>query len=327
MDKTETNNKKGFLNKIGNFSMLIALLILICLFYILQPRFLSERNIYNIVLQVSILAPISIGMTMVILTGGIDLSVGSVLAFSQAVCAGLLLGGTNILLCCLVAIVIGTFLGLVNGLFIVGLRLPPFIATLGMMSIARGLQMTWTLGATLYSFPKAFSYLGTAHWFGVPAPIYLVIAVFIIFHFIMKYTILGRSIYAIGGNPQAARISGISINKVTIMVYTVCGLMVALGGLLQLMRLDAHESSAGNGMELEAIACVVIGGTSMAGGSGSILKTALGTLVYGVIINGLNIVGVNPFIQKTVIGLLIVFAVAVNTNLGRLGKQKRKIKD
>ena len=322
MDKTEKIGGRGIVRKLSDFSMVLALLILILLFFILEPRFLSQRNIFNIVLQVSILAPIAIGQTLVILTGGIDLSVGSVLAFSQAVCAGMMLGGGNIFLSCLVAIALGMALGLTNGVLIAYLKLPPLIATLGMMGIGRGLQMWWTLGATLYSFPEEFSYFGTATWLGIPAPIYMVVAVFIVFHFIMKYLIMGRSIYALGGNAQAATISGISTNKVTLWVYTICGLLVALGGLLQLMRLDAHQSSAGQGMELEAIACVVIGGTSLSGGRGSILKTALGTLVYGVILNGLNIVGVNPFIQKAVIGALIIFSVAIDINLRRLTRKK-----
>jgi ribose transport system permease protein len=216
------------------------------------------------------------------------------------------------LLAVLIALLIGTILGLVNGLTVSYLKIPPLIATLGMMSIARGLQLTHTLGATLYSFPKAFSYIGTALWLGVPAPIYLVIIVFILFHLIMKYTTLGRSIYAIGGNAEAARISGISVRKTILFTYAISGLLTAVGGLLLLARMDAAESSAGQGLEMEAIAAVVIGGTSLTGGRGTVLKTALGTLIYGVIINGLNIIGVNPFVQKIVIGLLILGAVGAD---------------
>lgn len=318
-------NYRRMFNRINEFSLFIAMIILIIAFYLIEPRFLSQRNIYNIILQVSILAPISIGMTLVVLTGGIDLSVGSILAFSQAIAAGLLLSGQNILFSCLVSIVIGALLGMINGLTISFLQLPPLIATLGMMSIARGLQMTYTLGSTLYSFPESFRYLGTAYWLGIPAPIYLTFVIFFVFHFIMKYSIIGRSIYAIGGNPEAAIISGISLNKVRIWVYTACGVLTSFAAILQLMRVNAHEASAGLGIELDVIACVVIGGTSLAGGRGSILKTALGTLVYGVIINGLNIIGVNPFIQKTVIGALIIFAASLDTNLQRFIQRKKRI--
>ena len=292
------------------YPLLIALVALIVVFAVINPRFISQRNVFNIILQVSILAPVAIGMTLVILTGGIDLSVGSVLAFTSAVGAGMMLQGNNILLSCLFAIALGASLGLVSGSIISFLKVPPLIATLGMLSAARGMQLTYTLGATLYSFPPSFRYLGTALWLGIPAPIYLVIAIFIIFILIMKYTTLGRSIYAVGGNAEAARISGISIRKVTLATYSIAGAMVAIGGLLQLMRIDAAETSAGTGLELEAIAAVVIGGTSLSGGRGSVFKTALGTAVYGVILNGLNIIGVNPFFQKIVIGALIVGAVS-----------------
>jgi ribose transport system permease protein len=318
MDNVQTGSvkKQFFQSKFGKVLMdcplLFALIALILLFYFINARFLSRQNVFNIILQSSILAPVAIGMELVILTGGIDLSVGSILAFSSAYAAGMLLSGFNILLAVLIALLIGTILGLVNGLTVSYLKIPPLIATLGMMSIARGLQLTHTLGATLYSFPKAFSYIGTALWLGVPAPIYLVIIVFILFHLIMKYTTLGRSIYAIGGNAEAARISGISVRKTILFTYAISGLLTAVGGLLLLARMDAAESSAGQGLEMEAIAAVVIGGTSLTGGRGTVLKTALGTLIYGVIINGLNIIGVNPFVQKIVIGLLILGAVGAD---------------
>ncbi|MGI6578972.1 MAG: ABC transporter permease [Saccharofermentanales bacterium] len=306
--------------KLSDFTLIIALLLLILLFYFLEPRFLSQRNIYNIILQVSVLAPVAIGMTLVILIGGIDLSVGSVLAFSQAYCANLVLTGTNSFLAIGMACLIGLVLGAINGFLIAYVKLPPFVATLGMMSIARGFQMTFTLGATLYSFPEDFRYIGTEYWFGVPIPIYLTIFIFVLFFLIMKYTTFGRSVYAIGGNEQAARISGISVARTVLLVFVISGILTALAGVLQLMRLNAHETSAGQGLEMEAIASVVIGGTSMAGGRGSVLKTAIGTLVYGVIINGLNIVGVNPFIQKSIIGILIIAAVTIDVVVGKFRK-------
>ena len=258
-------SKQGLVRTITDQPLVFALIVLVIIFYFMEPRFLSKRNIFNIVLQVSILAPVAIGQTMLILTGGIDLSVGSVLAFSSAYCASMLLAGYNVVLCIVVALAIGSFLGLCNGLGIAFLKIPPLIATLGMMSIARGLQLTHTLGATIYSFPKAFRYLAETQWIGIPAPIYLVILIFIIFHLIMRYTIMGRSIYAFGGNREAARISGISLTKVTLWVYTMAGLLTSIGGIILIMRMNASETSAGQGLELEAIAAVVIGGTSLAG--------------------------------------------------------------
>lgn len=318
--QNESKDEFSLKKFIDKSMLIIVLIIFVIIFSIMEPAFISQRNVFNIILQVSILSPIAIGMTLIILTGGIDLSVGSVLSFSQAVCAGLLLGGKNMFLCVLVAVIIGLGLGLANGLMIAFLKLPPFIATLGMMSMARGFQQMYTMGSTIYNMPEKFRYLGVAYWFGVPAPIFLVILIFIIFALIMKYTVFGRSVYAVGGNPQAARISGISINKITISVYTIGGLLVALAGVLQLIRLNAHESSAGMNMELDAIACVVIGGSSMSGGRGSVVKTAVGTLIYGVIINGLNIAGVSPFVQKSVIGALIICAVTLDTLVRDRGK-------
>jgi len=313
--------KKGFGSFIDKFALVIALIVLLIVFQALNNTFLSQRNVYNIILQVSTLAPVAIGMTLVILTGGIDLSVGSVLAFSQAILSSMLIAGINPFLCCLVALAIGIGLGCANGLMIAFLKLPPFIATLGMMSMARGLQQMWTLGSTMYNFPESFRYLGTGYWFGVPIPIFLTIAVFVIFILIMRYTTLGRSIYAVGGNPQAARISGISNRKVTVSVYSLTGLLVGFAAIIQLMRLNAHQSSAGEAMEMDAIACVVIGGCNMAGGRGSVVMTAVGTLIYGVILNGLNITGVNPFVQKFVIGALVVGAVTLDTMVRNRGKK------
>jgi len=299
-------------SRFSEYSLLFALVALMGIFYLIEPRFLSKRNIFNIILQISIIAPLAIGQTLVILTGGIDLSVGSILAASSAIGAGLLLTDYNVLLCSIVAIAVGTGLGLFNGLTISFLKLPPLIATLGMLSIAKGLMLTYTLGATLYSFPKSFRYLGESLWFGIPAIIYLIIGIFIMFHLITKYTTLGRSIYAIGGNPIAAKVSGISLRKITLLVYTISGALAALGGLLLLIRMNAFSTSAGEGMELDTIAAVVIGGTSLTGGHGSIFMTATGCLIYGIILNGLNIIGVNPFIQRIVIGAIIIGAVAVD---------------
>jgi len=309
----KNQTKSIFFTLFNKYPLIIGFLALIMIFYLMEPRFLSKRNIFNIILQVSILAPLAIGETLVILTRGIDISIGSILAISSAVCGGLLLSKYNILLCCFMAIAVGAGLGFCNGITISYLGIPPLIATLAMMSIARGLQFLYTLGATLYAFPKGFRYLGTAMWFGIPAPIYLTVVVFILFHLIMKYTIIGRSIYAIGGNPEAARISGISIRKVTLLVYTISGILCAVGGMILLMRMDAMQNTAGSGIELEAIAAVVIGGTSIAeGGAGSIYMTALGTIIYGVILNGLNIVGVNPFSQRAIIGTIILVVVAID---------------
>ena len=314
---------KKYFKMLKQAPIVFALVLLVLLFFTLEPRFLSERNIYNIFLQISILTPLAIGETMVILLGGIDLSVGSVMAVSSAVCAGLLASGNGILVAVGAAMLIGLTLGAMNGFNIVVLKIPPLVATLGMMGIARGLQLTYTMGSTIYPLPEAFRYLATNTWFRVPAIIYFVIAIFLLFVWIMKYTTLGRSIYSIGGNPLAAKISGISVKRDKFLVYMLSGLMTSIGGLVLLMRMNAAESSAGEGLELEVIAAVVIGGTSLVGGRGSILKTGIGIIIYGVILNGLNIIGVNPFFQRIVVGLMIIFAVSVDSLL----KQKESLED
>ncbi len=315
MKNTYRLKNNTVLKLINKSPLILALFILIILFFTAEPRFLSERNIYNIFLQISILTPVAIAETLVILTGGIDLSVGSVLAVTSAICAGMLKSGNSILVACSVAILIGIALGGINGVNVVFLKIPPLVATLGMMGIAKGLQLTYTLGSTIYPLPENFRYLATNTWIRVPAIIFIVIIIFIIFILIMRYTTLGRSIYAIGGNSLAAKISGISVRRNTVFVYMLSGMMTSIGGIILLMRMNAAESSAGSGLEMDAIAAVVIGGTSLSGGRGSMVKTGFGILIYGVILNGLNIVGVNPFFQRIVVGILIIFAVAIDSLL------------
>lgn len=309
-----------------DISLLIALAALILFFYVMEHRFLQIQNIYNIILQISTLTPLTIGMTMVILTGGIDLSVGSVMAFSQCYMAGMMLQGKSPILAIIVCLIIALVMGCCNGLMISFLRMPPFIATLGMMSIGRGMQLTHTLGATLYNYPDSFRKIATGTVGTIPIPVFIVIALYIIFHLIMKYTVFGRSVYAIGGNAQAARISGINVEKITTLVYSIAGLLTGVAGIIQLARLNASDSSTGDGIEMDAIAAVVIGGTSMSGGKGSVLKTAIGTLVYGVILNGLNVAGVSPFIQKTVIGALILFAVFLDVFVSEKVAERQVVK-
>jgi ribose transport system permease protein len=293
--------------------LFLALIMLILFFFYMERRFLSERNIYNIFLQISILTPVAIGQLLVILTGGIDLSVGSILAISSAVCAGMMKAGNDIYLSCIVAILIGTTLGIINGINVVLLKLTPLVATLGMMGIAKGMQLSYSLGSTIYPMPDKFRYLAMNTWLRIPGIIYLIVVIFIIFILIMRYTILGRSIYAIGGNSLASKISGVPVKLVTFGVYAISGIMSSIGGLILLMRMNAAESSAGSGLEMDAIAAVVIGGTSLSGGRGSVIKTGIGILIYGIILNGLNIIGISPFIQRIVVGLLIIFAVAIDS--------------
>jgi ribose transport system permease protein len=301
----------------------VALLIMVIVMTFLSENFATSDNFFNVMRQVSVNLCISVGMTLVILTGGIDLSVGSVLALSGAVAAGLMkngiaLEGPGIFIgftfwgCILVALLIGAILGAFNGLMITRFKLPPFVATLGMLTIARGLTMLYTKGFPITGLGKGFSYLGTGWFAGVPMPVWIAIVVVIIFAFYMKKTRNGRYIFAIGGNEKASLLSGIKVNKVLLLVYIMAGLLAAVAGLLVTARLDSAQPNAGSGYELDAIAAVVIGGTSMSGGKGSIAGTVVGALIIGVLNNGLVLLNVSPFWQQVIKGFVIIGAVILD---------------
>jgi ribose transport system permease protein len=277
--------------------------------------------------QISINLCLSIGMTMIILSGGIDLSVGSVLAFSGAVAAGLLKNGlplpyTDSLLqftpfgAIVGGIVVGAALGWVNGFMITRFRLPPFVATLAMLSMARGLTRLWTGGFPITDLGPEFAFVGNGHWLGVPMPIWISAALVALFMLITRRTRFGRYVYAVGGNERAAKLSGLNVNQVKRRVYLLGGALAGVAGLLATARQNAADPKIGIGYELDSIAAVVIGGTSLSGGRGSILGTVLGCLIIGVLNNGLVLLGVSSDWQLVVKGLVILVAVAID-QLGR----------
>lgn len=302
---------------------LVALLIMVLAMTFLSENFATSDNFFNVLRQVSVNLCISVGMTLVILTGGIDLSVGSVLALSGAVAAGMMkngleLQGANVFVgfsflgCIVVALLIGAILGAFNGLMITRFKLPPFVATLGMLTIARGLTMLYTNGFPITGLGESFSFLGTGWLIGVPMPVWVALAVVIFFAFYMKKTRTGRYIFAIGGNEKASLLSGIKVDKVLLLVYTIAGVLSAVAGLLVTARLDSAQPNAGGGYELDAIAAVVIGGTSMSGGKGSIAGTVVGALIIGVLNNGLVLLDVSPFWQQVIKGFVIIGAVVLD---------------
>ena len=302
---------------------LVALLIMVLAMTFLSENFATSDNLFNVMRQVSVNLCISIGMTLVILTGGIDLSVGSILALSGAVAAGLMksgieMEGQNLFVgftfwgCVLVALLIGALLGAFNGLMITRFKLPPFVATLGMLTIARGLTMLYTNGFPITGLGNSFSYLGTGWFAGVPMPVWVALFVVLVFSFYMKKTRTGRYIFAIGGNEKASLLSGIKVSKVLLLVYTMAGVLSAIAGLLVTARLDSAQPNAGGGYELDAIAAVVIGGTSMSGGKGSIAGTVVGALIIGVLNNGLVLLNVSPFWQQVIKGFVIIGAVVLD---------------
>ncbi|MBT2533178.1 ABC transporter permease [Arthrobacter sp. ISL-48] len=291
-----------------------ALLGLIALFVILSfasPFFLTTRNIINILDQVTVLGILSVGATAVIITGGIDLSVGSILGLSTMVLGWLShQGGWPMWSAMLAAIAVGALAGSINGLGITYANLPPFIATLAMMSIGRGMANLITDGQQIVGYPEWFFNFSSERYLGFfSITLLVVLALYLVAWAWLKYRASGRSIYAIGGGTEVARLAGIHVKKVTIWVYVAAGALAGLGGIVLASRLDSSQPSAGSGYELDVIAAVVIGGASLSGGVGRIGGTVIGVLIIGVLRNGLNLLGVSPFIQQIVIGLVIAIAV------------------
>ncbi|HTB83815.1 MAG TPA: hypothetical protein VK742_09195 [Candidatus Sulfotelmatobacter sp.] len=310
---------------------LIALVVMVVALSLLSDKFLALANQRNILLQISVNLCLSIGMTLVILTGGIDLSVGAMLALAGAVAAGLLKNGLALKIFGVVlqftpfgamvaGILVGLALGLFNGIAITRFKLPPFVATLGMLSIARGLTMLWTGGFPVTDLGPKFGFIGAGFFLGVPMPIWVSAALVVVFYIVSKNTLLGRYIYAVGGSEKATAFSGINVNRVKLWVYALAGALAAVAGLIVTARLDAADPKAGLGYELDSIAAVVIGGTSLSGGRGSILGTVLGCLIIGVLNNGLFLLDVSPFWQQVVKGFVILVAVAAD----KLGGDRRE---
>lgn len=297
-----------------NLGTIVALIILIVFVSVLNPAFLQVNNLLNLMRQLIINGFIALGMTFVILTGGIDLSVGSTLALTSAIFAGLLQGGMPTILAILIALGLGLILGLVNGILITKGKLAPFIVTLATMTIFRGLTLVYMDGRPIAG-PKddfAFQFLGKGQFFGIPFQVILFIIVYLILWILLTKTSYGRKIYAVGGNEKASFISGIKIDKVKILVYVISALMAVLSGLVLTSRLNSAQPTAGSAYEMDAIAAVVLGGTSMTGGSGSLTGTLIGILILGVLNNGLNLLGVSSFYQQIVKGVVILIAVLID---------------
>ncbi len=290
---------------------------------ILSDKFLTPENGWNILRQISINLCLSIGMTLIILSGGIDLSVGAVLAFAGAVAAGVLKNGLPIpmfdvviqftvfgaILC---GVGVGLALGAFNGWVITQFSIPPFVATLGMFSIARGMTMLWTGGFPITGLGDGFGFMGTGVLLGAPMPVWISVFLVAAFVLLTRKTRFGRYLYAVGGNERASLLTGLRVNRIKIWVYTLGGGLAGLAGLLVTARLDSAQPNAGIGYELDSIAAVVIGGASLSGGRGSVIGTVLGCLIIGVLNNGLFLLNVSPFWQQIIKGFVILSAVAID---------------
>jgi ribose/xylose/arabinose/galactoside ABC-type transport system permease subunit len=316
-----------FLSKARELSIIGVLAIIAIALGILSPAFFRMNNLILIVKQISIMGILATGMTFVIITGGIDLSVAAIMALSGVISCKYALIDTTwpLFVPILISMVIGAAVGVFNGAGIAYGKIPPFVMTLGSMMCVRGLALLYTNGRPIYGFTDAYKAISNGFVFqlfdeagkrvlGIPNLIFFLIAVILIGGFLLRYTIFGKWTYAIGGNEAAAWHAGISVSKVKLAIYTLCGTIAGLAGTLMASRITSGNAAVATGYELNAIAAVVIGGVSMAGGKGRLIGTIIGAILIGVINNGLDILGISPFIKQTVQGLIILFAVFVDMN-------------
>ena len=303
-----------YINNIRQYGLLIVFGIICLIISLITPQFLTVSNLTIIVTQVSINALLAFGVTFVIITGGIDLSLGSIVAVTGVTSAMLAHPDSYpVLIPIVMGLLAGLLMGVFNGFIITKSKIAPFIVTLGTMTIGRGLALILSDGRPVSNLSDSFNYLGSGTIFGIPILILIFILVFALCSIILSKTILGRHIYAIGGNEQAARASGINIDRVKLSVYSISGLLAGLAGILLASRITTGQPNAGAGFELDAIAAVVIGGTSTAGGRGTMTGTLIGVLLIGVINNGLDLLNVTSYYQQVVMGIIIIGAVIIDS--------------
>ncbi|WP_040214487.1 ABC transporter permease subunit [Clostridium polynesiense] len=303
--------KKEYKNFLVKYMSLIGLIILCAVVSIITPRFLTWSNITNVLTQVSVNAIIALGMTFVILTGGIDLSVGSVVAITGAV-AAFLIKSNGVFVGISAALVLGGIIGYLNGFIIARGKIQAFIATLATMTIFRGVTYVFTGGNPISGLGQSFMTIGNKKLLGIPLPVILMVLVFLAAAYVLNETRFGRYVYAIGGNEDSARLSGIGTKKIKNLVYMISGITAAVSGVIVTSRIGSASPNAGSGFELDAIAAVVLGGTSLTGGEGHIYGTIIGAIIIGVLNNALNLMNVSPFYQSIVKGAVILLAVLVD---------------
>lgn len=302
------------LKKIWNNKPLIGLIVFSVIVSIMNPRFLSFNNLLNVLRQTSVNSVIAIGMTLVILTAGIDLSVGSILAITGALCASMIAVGLTPFIAIIIALIVGLVLGIFNGLLVSVAKLQPFIVTLVTMTLLRGATLVFTDGKPIpvRNGGDFFDNIGGGYLFNIPIPIYIMVILFVLGFYLLNNTKFGRYIYAIGGNEEATRLSGVNTAKYKTLVYGISGLLSALAGIIVTSRLGSAQPTAGTGYELDAIAAVVLGGTSLAGGVGRITGTALGAVIIGVLGNALNLLDVSSYYQMMIKAVVILVAVLID---------------
>ncbi|GAB3043727.1 ABC transporter permease [Spirosoma pulveris] len=299
---------------IGKYGLLLAFFVICLALSLITPKFLTVQNLMIIVTQVSINALLAFGVTFVIIAGGIDLSIGSMVAVTGVVAASFAHPDTYpVAVPIFMGLLAGLLFGAFNGFIITRSKVPPFIVTLGTMTIGRGLALIVSKGRPVSNLSDSFNFLGGGKILGIPTLIIVLVILFITCSILLKRTVIGRYIYAVGGNEQAAKASGIQLNKVKMVVYTVCGGLAALAGILLTSRITTGQPNAGTGFELDAIAAAIIGGTSTSGGTGTMTGTLIGALLIGVISNGLDLLNVTSYYQQVVMGVIIIGAVVLDS--------------
>lgn len=326
--RTRTIDWTAYASQLGALGVLIIICII---FALIEPAFMSPRNLFNVLRQVSIYGLLALGMTFVIMTGGIDLSVGSLLALSGLVGAAVYKGGTGLLsagtagqaegfglgAAIAAAIAVGLIGGLLQGTAVSRLKVPPFIVTLGGLTAFRGAALLFSGGQPISTFTDEYKFWGQGMIGPVPVPVIIFLSFAVLAFIVLRYTRYGRRVYAVGGNPEASRLSGLNVKNITLSVYVITGFFAGLSGFLLSSRLNSAEQVAGVGYELTVIAGVVIGGTSLFGGEGGIFGTVIGILLIGVLSNGLTLMNVSPYYQQILVGLIIVFAVYLDQLIKR----------
>jgi len=307
-------NSKKVKNILGSYGIIFVLIALVVIFSILSSRFLMADNIFNILRQVSIVGIISVGMTFVMITGGIDLSCGSIVG-ATGVGAALLMTEYNMnpVLACVLMCIFGIIIGIANGYFISYLNVPPFIATLGMMTSVRGIAYIVTGGLPVFGFNRDFTVLGQGYLSIIPIPVLIMIAAFAFGFIFLTKTRAGRHIYGVGGNEEASRLSGVHVKRIKFLVYAVAGFMSGLAGVVLLARVNSGQPNAGEGYEMDVITGVVLGGVSMSGGQGRIVMVIIGVMIMGVLTNGMTMLSINEYIQQFVKGMVLIAAVAFDS--------------
>ncbi len=311
------------LSKVPGVSALLPLLVLVIILSLTTKTFLTPDNLMNVLRQAAIYAIMATGMTFVLLTGGVDLSQGSVLALCSVTCCMALNATGNMWIAILVAVATGAVIGFINGTAVAYIKLPPFIMTLGSLYMVRGFTLYITK-STQVSFrgQDAFRFIGQGSLLGIPFPVYVFILVGILAMVFLTYTATGRNIFAVGSNRVSAQLSGVKVNKITVLVYTLSASCVGVAAVVYLARLTAAQPTAGESYEMEAIAAAVVGGTSQAGGEGGVLGSLIGAVIIAVIRNGLVLLGVGSYFTKIVVGLIIVLAVALDVTRRRFAVNK-----